>query len=87
MRGADVGPRRHRRDIGRDGQNEAGRCGARARRADEHATGVFAASMRVDDVARRVDQTARRRSVNTTSAAPAWSARSSVWIMYAADTG
>ena len=61
VRGANVGPRRHRRHVGRDRQNEAGRCGARAWRRDEHGHRRLRRQHAGHDVASGIDQTARRR--------------------------
>ena len=60
MRRADVSRRRHRGNIGGDGDQESGGSGAISGRADEHGDGRFRVNDCVVDVARGVDQTAWR---------------------------
>ncbi len=60
MRGADVRARRHGGDVGGDGDQEAGRRRAGARRADEDRDRRLRGDDGVVDVARGVDQAARR---------------------------
>ena len=60
MRGADVRPGRHGRNVGRDRDQEAGRRGAVARWADENRDRGLRADDGVVDVAGRIDQAARR---------------------------
>ena len=87
MRRADMGARRHRGDIGRNGDDESRRGGPGARGPDEDTTGVEAASIR--DTMARVESRSPPgvRRVKTTSAALARSARSIVSIMNSAETG
>ena len=60
MRRADVGAGRHCRKIGRNGQQESGRCRARARRCDMDGNRSFRRKHSRDDLPRRVDEPARR---------------------------
>ena len=60
MRGADVRTRRHRGDVGRDRDQEAGGGGAVAGGADEHRDRRLGADDGVVDVAGRIEQPAGR---------------------------
>ena len=60
MRGADVRAGRHRRDVGGDRDDEAGRRRPRARRRHVHRNRRLRRDHFRDDVARRIDETAGR---------------------------
>ena len=60
MGGADVRAGRHRGDVGRDGEDEAGGGGARARGGDEDRDRCRGGNHPRDDCARRLDEAARR---------------------------